>query len=257
MAWPFSPAGKDELFHEHDKLLFAKRPEWGLAVAQNSCHVSWKFLMCNFWVQAGQVTQHYRWHAWSGDTCLFHSSLSSLRMPLSLVPSFVGRSVFFSLLPHLFLRYSACGRSHFRCCPWKQRQQSPAWCNGFCIEVFGSLCWEVDKVTQGLAANMALLEGTREDSAVLSGLMSGVNYFGSVVKAKQAAQAAHAKHVSWDWLSSNDDKGQSKEQKLATTLPPRPWGPRRASLQTLQHQQKWNHERDCRLPDGDDPDYDK
>ena len=96
----------------------------------------------------------------------------------------------------------------------------------------------MDKVTQGLAANMALLEGTREDSAVLSGLLSGVNYFGSVVKAKQAAQAAHAKHVSWDWLSSSDDKGQSKEQKLATTLPPRPWGPRRASLQTLQHQQK-------------------
>ena len=37
--------------------------------SKNSCHVCQSF-MCAFWLIAGQVTQHDKWHAWSGDTCL-------------------------------------------------------------------------------------------------------------------------------------------------------------------------------------------
>ena len=50
-----------------------------------------------FRLQAGQVTQQYKRHAWSGDTC-FSFKFAILQGALSLVPSYVGRFVFFSHL---------------------------------------------------------------------------------------------------------------------------------------------------------------
>ena len=47
-----------------------------------------------FRLQAGQVTQHCKWHAWSGDTCCLRK-FAILEDALSLVSSYVGGFVFF------------------------------------------------------------------------------------------------------------------------------------------------------------------
>ena len=58
------------LLHEHDKLLFAKGPEWVFACQAKTAAMFVKVCTCAFWLIAGQATQHNKWHAWSGDTCL-------------------------------------------------------------------------------------------------------------------------------------------------------------------------------------------
>ena len=54
-----------------------------------------KVFMCAFWLIAGQVTQHNKWHAWSGYTCLkfaFFSNVCHLFPPML--------EVLFSFLVH-------------------------------------------------------------------------------------------------------------------------------------------------------------
>ena len=70
------------------------------------------------------------------------------------------------------------------------------------------------KAVGGIAQTSSMLEGVREDPAVLPGPTSRVNYFNSVAKASQASQAAHIKNLQWDWISHRGIKStQGYSQK--------------------------------------------
>lgn len=56
-----------------------------------------------------------------------------------------------------------------------------------------------------------LLEECRSDSSSIQSLAAGINYYASTTKASQAAATAQHKQVSWDWLSSPQDKQPLKE----------------------------------------------
>ena len=60
-----------------------------------------------------------------------------------------------------------------------------------------------------LSAN--LLEALRADSATLSSLTAGVNYYASVSKASQASASSGQKALASDWLSSPSEKTPLKE----------------------------------------------
>ena len=62
-----------------------------------------------------------------------------------------------------------------------------------------------------LESSVALLEDMRSDSATLSSLTAGVNYYASVSKASQASQTSNQKALAWDWLSNSSDKVPMKD----------------------------------------------
>ena len=84
-----------------------------------------------FRLQAGQVTQHDKWHAWSGDTCL-HTNVHPSGCFVTCFPSNVGGFVFFShplvlsrLPPFLFdTGVSLVSISTSYRCPWSIGQVS-------------------------------------------------------------------------------------------------------------------------------------
>ena len=55
---PVTILDRSELFHEHDKLLFAKGQSEFLHVKQKQLPCFVKVCTCAFWLIAGQVTQH-------------------------------------------------------------------------------------------------------------------------------------------------------------------------------------------------------
>ncbi len=86
------------------------------------------------------------------------------------------------------------------------------------------------KAVGGIAQTSSMLEGVREDPAVLPGPTSRVNYFNSVAKASQASQAAHIKNLQWDWISAPGNKIHSRIQSKVSVV-----GRKRARRPTLQH----------------------
>lgn len=65
--------------------------------------------------------------------------------------------------------------------------------------------------SEKLEKNVVLLEACRADSSSIQSLAAGVNYYASTTKASQAAATAQHKQMSWDWLSSPQDKQPLKE----------------------------------------------
>ena len=51
----------------------------------------------------------------------------------------------------------------------------------------------------------------RSDSATLSSLTAGVNYYARVNKASQASATSSQKAIAWDWLSNSSHKIPMKD----------------------------------------------
>ncbi len=63
-----------------------------------------RFFSCAFRLQAGQVTQHDKWHAWSGDTACLHTNVHPSGCLVTCFPSNVGG--LFSFPTHSFFLVS-------------------------------------------------------------------------------------------------------------------------------------------------------
>ena len=60
LAANVGPKAQKELFHEHDRLLFAKGRSEFVYLDKNSGQFFQKFISCAFSAPARQVTQHYK-----------------------------------------------------------------------------------------------------------------------------------------------------------------------------------------------------
>ena len=92
-------------------------------------HVKQKQLPClvkvcarAFWLIAGQVTQHNKWHAWSGDTCQSSHSLNVCHLfppMLEVLFSFPTQlALFFSRFPSPYFKFSRHKCVWHKCVSW-------------------------------------------------------------------------------------------------------------------------------------------
>ncbi len=69
----------------------------------------------------------------------------------------------------------------------------------------------LEQCASQLETSVSLLETMRSDSATLSSLTAGVNYYASVNKASQASATSSQKAIAWDWQSNCPDKIPMKD----------------------------------------------
>ena len=81
-----------------------------------------KVCACAFWLIAGQVTQHNKWHAWSGDTCQSSHSLNVCHLfppMLEVLFSFPTQlALFFSRFPSPYFKFSRHKCVWHKCVSW-------------------------------------------------------------------------------------------------------------------------------------------